>query len=79
MSEEILEKLCDKIVDAIHESFPSRSFFVKISQAKNGNVYLIVKKKRGRFIGDGKKEFEKKYLILFLLYLISIVKITKNC
>ena len=53
MSEEILEKLCDKIVDVIHESYLSRNFFVKVSQAKNGNVYLIVRKKRGRLVGDG--------------------------
>ena len=80
MSEEILEKLCDKIVDVIHDSFPSKNFLVKISQAKNGTVYLIVRKKHGRFICDGKKEFEKKKkLVLFLLYLIFIVKTINSC
>ena len=60
MSEEILEKLCDIIVDVIHESYPSRIFLVKVSQAKNGNIYLIVRKKRGRFVGDEIEEFQER-------------------
>ena len=77
MSEQISEKLCDKIVHVIQESFPPKNFFVKISLAKNGNVYLFVRKKRGWFVGEGKEEFQKICMILFVLYLISIVKRTK--
>ena len=60
MSEQVLEQLYDEIVDVIHESFSSKRFFVKILQAKNGNVYLIVRKKRGRFVGEEKRDFQKK-------------------
>ena len=70
MSEEISENLCDKIVDVIHELYPLRNFFVNVPQAKNGNIYLIVRKKRERFVGDGIDEFQEKiithyYIICF--------------
>ena len=60
MSEQVLEQLCDEIVDIIHDTFSLKHFFVKILQDKNGNVYLIVRKERGRFVGEEKRDFQKK-------------------
>ena len=67
MSEEILENLCNKIVDVIRETDPILNFFVKASQAKNGKIYLIVRKKRDRFVGDGLAEYKWQFLIFFVL------------
>ena len=40
-----LENLCEKIVDVIQETFTKKYYFIKISQSKNGHIYLIVTKK----------------------------------
>ena len=47
----ILDQLCDKIVDAIGETFTKKYYLVKIFQSKKGHVYLVVRKKRGRLFG----------------------------
>lgn len=44
-AESVLKHLCDKVVDVIHETFTTKYYIVGISQAKNGNIYLIVRKK----------------------------------
>lgn len=58
MKNQILENLCNKIVDVVHETFTRKYYFVKISQSKKGHIYLIVRKKRGVV---KKTNFIKKY------------------
>ena len=43
----ILEQLCDKIVDFMGETFTKKYYLVKISQSKKGHVYFVVRKKEG--------------------------------
>ena len=45
MENTVLEKLCNKIVDVINQTFTKKYYFVKISQSKKGHIYLIVRKK----------------------------------
>ena len=54
MENNALEKMCNKIVDVIYETFTRKYYFVMISQSKKGHVYLIVRKKRGRLLGEEK-------------------------
>lgn len=51
----VLERLCSKINDVIYGTFTRKYYLVKISQLKKGHIYLIVRKKRGRLIGEEKK------------------------
>ena len=44
MTETVLEKMCEHIVDVVYENFFPRQFFSKIYQAKNGNIYPTVRK-----------------------------------
>ena len=60
MENNTLERKCDKIVDVIYETFTCKCYFVKISQSKKGHVYLIVRKKRGRLLGEEKNSLHKK-------------------
>ena len=50
--------MCEKIV--VYENFSPGEYFSKLSQVKIGNIYLIARKKRGRIIGEEKKEFKKR-------------------
>ena len=59
MENEILENLCNKIVDVVHETFTRKFYFVKISQSKKSHIYLIVRKK-GRLIEEEKNALHKK-------------------
>ena len=56
----VLEKLCNKIVDVINETFTKKYYFVEISQSKKGHIYLIVRKKRGRLISEKKTRPSQK-------------------
>ena len=58
--QDILEKLCDRIVEAVHETFIRKNYFVKISQSKLGHIFLIVRKKRGRLLGVEKDALPQK-------------------
>ena len=60
MENNALEKMWDRIVDAIYEIFTRKYYFVKISQSKKGHLYLIVRKKRGRLLGEEKNALHKK-------------------
>lgn len=60
MENNFLEKLWDKIVDAIYKTFTGKYYFAKISQSKNGQTYLIKWKKRGRLIDEEKQALHKK-------------------
>ena len=42
----VLEKMCENLVDVIHEMFTRKYYVVKISQSKKGHIYLIVRKKK---------------------------------
>ena len=76
-TEVALAKLCNNIVDAIKEIFTKRHYIIRISQAKNGNVYLIVKKRRGRLLGEERtapcKAIEKVSSIVFPWHCILIL------
>ena len=49
----MLDNLCEEIINVIHETFTKLSkfvksnSFVKISQSKKGDIYLIVGKQAG--------------------------------
>ena len=58
--EDILEKLCNKIVVVLHKTFIRKYNFVKISQSKLGHIFLIVYKKRVRLIGEEKDALHQK-------------------
>ena len=45
MENEILENLCNKIVDIVHETFTKKNYFVKILQSKKCRIYLTIRKK----------------------------------
>ena len=61
----MLEKLCNKTVDVINETLTKKYHFVKISQSKKGHIYLIVKKKRGRLIGEEQRVLHRKTFNVF--------------
>ena len=42
----VLDKLCENLVDIIHEMFTKKYYVVTISQSKRGYIYLIVIKKK---------------------------------
>ena len=52
--QDILEKLSNKIVDVVDETFIRKYYFVKISQSKLGYIFLIVCKRKGMLIGEEK-------------------------
>ena len=58
--QDILEKLCDRIVEAVYEKFIKKFYFVKISQLKLGHIFMIVRKKRGRLLGVEKDALHRK-------------------
>ena len=60
MEQDILEKLCIKIVDVVHETLIRKYYFVKILQSKLGHIFLIVCKKRGRLISEEKDALHRK-------------------
>ena len=55
-----IEKLCDSFVDVSHKKFPRKDYLMRISQSKNGNAYMIVRKKRGRLLGVEKERCLRK-------------------
>ena len=61
----VLEKLCNKIVDVIHETFTQKYYLVKVSQSKKGHIYLIIRKKRGRLLREEKNTLHKKIFDIF--------------
>lgn len=79
---ETLEKLCNKIVDGAYETFTRKYYFVKNLQSKRGLIYLIVRKKTGRPIGEEKTSFIKKYSMFLQVLLngsvIDMIFSTKN-
>ena len=60
MENNALEKMCNKTVNVIYETFTRKCYFVKISQSKKAHVYLLVRKKRGRLLGEEKNALHKK-------------------
>ena len=66
--------MCNKIVDVIYETFTRKYYFVKISQSKKGHVYLIVRKKRGRLLGEEKNALHKKIFDISQSILIGTMK-----
>lgn len=64
MENEILENLCNKIVDIAHETFTKKIYFVKILQSKKCRIYLTIRKKRERdLLGMKKTPFLKTCLM----------------
>ena len=52
--------MCNKIVDVIYETFTHKYYFIKIFHLKKVHVYLFVRKKRQRLLGEEKNAFHKK-------------------
>ena len=65
MENNALEKMYNKIVIVIYETFTRKYYFLKISQSKKGHAYLIVRKKRGRLLGEEKNALHKKIFDIF--------------
>ena len=65
MENSVLEKLCNRKVDVIYETFTKQYYLVKLSQSKKGHIYLIVRKKRGRLLGEEKIALHKKIFDIF--------------
>ena len=42
----VLDKLCEKLIEVIQETFTKKYYVVRISQSKRGDIYLIIEKKR---------------------------------
>ena len=78
--QDILEKLCDRIVEAVYEKFIKKFYFVKISQLKLGHIFMIVRKKRGRLLGVKKKMlYIEKHVKLLVVFLSGANKNTHFC
>ena len=60
-----LENLCDNIFDAIQGTFVQKHYVTRILQSKNGNIYLLMRKKRGRLVGVEKKKIHDVVANLF--------------
>ena len=93
MEQDILENLCNKIVDVVHKTFIKKYYFVKISQSKLGHIFLIIHKKRGRLIDEEKDAlhqqilkiagcvfdwYNRKYTVLSEKYFFEF-KLLKDC
>ena len=65
MENNALEKMYNKIVVVIYETFTRKYYFMKISQSKKGHTYLIARKKRGRLLGEEKNALHKKIFDIF--------------
>ena len=73
MENEILEKLFNKIVDVLFETFTRKYHFVKMLHSKKCHMYLFVRKKKGRLIGEEKSTLHKKYLTFPQVFLNGTV------
>ena len=58
--ESVHEKMCENIVDVIHETFTQKYYLVRISQSKRGHIYLIFRKNRGRLLYKEKDALHRK-------------------
>ena len=65
MENNALEKMYNKIVVVIYETFTRKYYFLKTSQSKKEHAYLIVRKKRGRLLGEEKNALHKKIFDIF--------------
>ena len=75
----VLEKMCENLVDVIHETFTRKYYIVKISQSEKDHTYLIVRKKRSRLLYEKQDALHAKiFLTLSPAYLRGTVKDTNN-
>ena len=79
MEQDILEKLCNKNLDIMHKTFIRKHYFVKISQSKLGHIFLIVRKKTGRLIGEERDAYIEKCTKLLVVSLIGTNESTRFC
>ena len=71
----VLDKLCENLVDIIHETFTKKYYVVPISQSKRGYIYLIVIKKKKVGCCTGKKSrFISNFSTLLQAFLHGIAK-----
>lgn len=47
---QLLDDLCEKFIDSMSEKYSKKVDYMRITQSKNGHIYLIIQKKRGRLI-----------------------------
>ena len=46
----VLDKRYENLVDVIHETFTKKYYIVRIPQSKRGQIYLIVRKNKGKVV-----------------------------
>ena len=52
---QLLDDLCEKFIDSMSKKYSKKVDYMRITQSKNGRIYLIIRKKRGRLIHQDKK------------------------
>ena len=68
--QDILEKLCDRIVGAVHETFIKKIYFVKISQVEAWAYIPDCLQKKEKIAWCGKRcSTSKKYVKLLVVFL----------
>ena len=77
--QDILEKLCDRTVEAVHEKFIRKFYFVKISHLKLGHIFLIVRKKGEDCLVWKKMLYIEKHVKLLVVFLSGASKNTHFC
>lgn len=58
-----LENLCDNIFDAIQGTFVQKHYVTRILQSKNGNIYLLMRKKEVVLSVLKRNIFVRKYIM----------------
>ena len=61
---QLLDDLCEKFIDSMSKKYSKKVDYMRITQSKNGRIYLIIRKKRGRLIHQDKKRlfFEAEWI-----------------
>ena len=52
---QLLDDLCEKFIDFMSKKYSKKVDYMRITQSKNGRIYLIIRKKRGRLIHQDNK------------------------
>ena len=52
---QLLDDLCEKFIDFMSKKYSKKVDYMRITQSKNGRIYLIIGKKRGRLIHQDNK------------------------
>ena len=61
MENQILEKVCNKIIDVVYETFSRKYYFARFLSQKMVIYILLLEKKEGDLLEKKKMHFIKKY------------------